>query len=95
MVTLQIRAQFAALDAPLVGDAVYMPGVVARMKDPEIDPFLTASTIQDDGPSFVIVVENWRNQHGLEPECALGLQASVVSWEGEEQVFRAGRPWWR
>jgi hypothetical protein len=58
---------------PLVGDVVYMLGVVARMKDPEIDPFLTASTIQDDGPSFVIVVENWRNQHGLEPECAFGL----------------------
>ena len=94
MVILQIRAQFAALDAPLVGDSVYMPGVVARMDAPEIDPFLTASSIEDGG-SFDIVVENWRNQHGLEPESALGLQASVVSWEGEKQVFRAGRPWWR
>ena len=94
MVVLQIRAQFAALDAPLVGDSVYMTGVVARMKAPEIDPFLTASSIGDD-ESFNIVVENWRNQHGLEPVCALGLQASVISWEGEKQVFRAGRPWWR
>ncbi|KAG0587660.1 hypothetical protein KC19_2G181400 [Ceratodon purpureus] len=92
--THQIRAQFAALDAPLVGDSVYMTGVVARMKAPEIDPFLTASSIGDD-ESFNIVVENWRNQHGLEPVCALGLQASVISWEGEKQVFRAGRPWWR
>jgi len=73
---------------------VYMPGVVARMKAPEIDPFLHESTIQDE-ESLESVIENWRDQHGLEPECALGLQASVISWEGEKQVFRAGRPWWR
>lgn len=92
---MQIRAQFAALNAPLVGDSVYMPGVVARMKTPEIDPFLTKSTDQAEEEGIESVIENWRDQHGLEPECALGLQASVVSWEGENQVFRAGRPWWR
>jgi len=92
--THQIRVQFAALDAPLVGDSVYMPGAVARRQAAEVDPFLNSSSLQD-AESLESVIENWRNQHGLEPECALGLQASVVSWEGEKQVFRAGRPWWR
>jgi len=71
-----------------------MPGVVARRQAAEVDPFLNSSSLQD-AESLESVIENWRDQHGLEPECALGLQASVVSWEGEKQVFRAGRPWWR
>lgn len=91
---LQIRVQFAALDAPLVGDSVYMPSVVARKKSPEVDPFRAESMIQDEG-SWNSAIENWRDLHGLEPVCGLGLQASVISWEGEKQVFKAGRPWWR
>uniref|UniRef100_A0A7I4DQ79 Pseudouridine synthase RsuA/RluA-like domain-containing protein n=1 Tax=Physcomitrium patens TaxID=3218 RepID=A0A7I4DQ79_PHYPA len=92
--THQIRVQFAALDAPLVGDSVYMPSVVARKKSPEVDPFRAESMIQDEG-SWNSAIENWRDLHGLEPVCGLGLQASVISWEGEKQVFKAGRPWWR
>ena len=92
-VHLQVRVQFAALGAPLVGDSVYMAAAVARMNDPHIDPFLEGTVVEED--KVDMVNEQWRAQHGLEPECAFGLQASVVSWEGESRIFKAGRPWWR
>jgi hypothetical protein len=70
-----------------------MAAAVARMNDPHIDPFLEGSVVEED--KVDMVHEQWRAQHGLEPECAFGLQASVVSWEGESRIFKAGRPWWR
>ena len=87
--------QFAALGAPLVGDSVYMAAAIARKNDPHIDPFLEGSIGEEDEEALDMVNEQWRAQHGLEPECAFGLQASVVSWEGESRIFKAGRPWWR
>ena len=94
-VHLQVRVQFAALGAPLVGDSVYMAAAIARKNDPHIDPFLEGSIGEEDKEALDMVNEQWRAQHGLEPECAFGLQASVVSWEGESRIFKAGRPWWR
>ncbi len=91
---LQIRAQFAALGAPLVGDSVYMPAAAARLRSPNLDPFLDRlrAANEDD---LELGEEIWKAQHGPEPERAVGLQASVLSWEGEPCIFRAGPPWWR
>ncbi|KAI9123373.1 hypothetical protein K1719_004673 [Acacia pycnantha] len=37
--THQIRAQFAACKAPLVGDSMYMPAALAEMANPGVNPF--------------------------------------------------------
>ncbi|KAL2613481.1 hypothetical protein R1flu_025173 [Riccia fluitans] len=100
--THQIRAQCAAMGAPLLGDSMYLPAAIARLKFPEVDPVLTAPFSEDES-SWIGnikdrrdggVMETWVSMHGREPE-ALGLQASQLSWDdGKIYKFKAGLPWW-
>ncbi|CAM6106761.1 unnamed protein product [Calypogeia fissa] len=101
--THQVRTQFAALNAPLVGDSMYIPATIARLKFPDVDPLLNAP-IMDNEESWVgnvkdrkdaVVMARWVAMHGKEPDCGLGLQASQISWEDDEiHTFQPGAPWW-
>jgi len=92
---MQIRAQFAACKAPLVGDTMYMPAAIAEMINPGLDPF---GKYKKDFPSESekeASVINWVAQHGKEPSVGIGLQACQISWDDDEHFYRAGSPWWR
>ncbi|KAK2447799.1 RNA pseudouridine synthase 6, chloroplastic [Trifolium repens] len=93
--THQIRAQFAACKAPLIGDSMYMPAAIAEMTNPGLNPFGKYKkdfTSESEEETDVI---NWIAQHGKEPSVAIGLQACQISWDDDEHFYRAGSPWWR
>lgn len=91
---LQIRAQFAAVCAPIVGDSMYTPSVIARMANPSVNPFdgKWKELLTNDQTA---AVEEWISQHGKEPSTAIGLQASHISWDDGRCSYEAGDPWWR
>lgn len=96
--THQVRAQFAALKSPLVGDSMYMPAVLSLLRSPEVYPFPTMLADIDDDSEVNIdesALENWVALHGMEPECAIGLQASQISWDDGACLYKAKDPWWR
>eukprot|EP00250_Pteridium_aquilinum_P010241 c19237_g1_i1 orf=375-1811(-) len=99
--THQVRAQFAALRAPIIGDSMYMPAILSSLKAPEVHPFPTTPVgIEVDGDKKVVNIEEkkleeWVALHGTEPECAIGLQASEISWDDGACSYNAGDPWWR
>ncbi|KAG6546097.1 hypothetical protein Mapa_012503 [Marchantia paleacea] len=100
--THQVRTQCAAMGAPLIGDSMYVPATIARLKFPDVDPCLDAPVIEDES-SWVGnikdrrdggLMETWVSMHGREP-CALGLQAYKLSWDdGKILKFKSGTPWW-
>ncbi|KAF7840649.1 RNA pseudouridine synthase 6, chloroplastic isoform X1 [Senna tora] len=93
--THQIRAQFAACKAPLVGDSMYMPVALAEMANPGLNPFgKHKKDFSNEGEKEMAVL-NWVAQHGKEPSVAIGLQASQISWDDGERFYTAGSPWWR
>lgn len=91
----QVRAQLAACGAPIVGDSMYMPAVIAEMVNPSINPlgrFKKQYTSEDDRRT---AIEHWIACHGKEPSIAIGLQACQISWDDGESFYEAGAPWWR
>lgn len=91
--THQVRAQFADIGAPLIGDSMYIPAVVAEMANPEINPLRQGKGQFKNDDDWEIALEDWIAQHGKEPSVAIGLQASQISWN--DVCYEAGAPWWR
>ncbi|CAO2842579.1 unnamed protein product [Amaranthus hypochondriacus] len=93
--THQIRAQLAACGAPIIGDSMYMPAVLAELNKPGVFPFgkfKSAYSCEDDKRA---AVDNWISLHGKEPSLAIGLQACQISWNDGKHIYEAGSPWWR
>lgn len=92
--THQIRAQLAAIGAPIIGDSMYMPAVMAERENPCLNPFgegiKTEFGNEDDRTK---AVGNWLSKYGKEPYVAIGLQASLISWF--DHVYYARTPWWK
>lgn len=95
--THQIRAQLAAIGAPIIGDSAYMTGAIAAMANPSINPYGRESLNYNSEEEKAAAVEAWVACHGKEPKSVIGLQASEISWdhEGEHHYYKAGVPWWR
>ncbi|CAI8590718.1 unnamed protein product [Vicia faba] len=93
--THQIRAQFAACKAPLIGDSMYMPAAIAEMINLGLNPFGKYKKDFTSESEKETDVTNWIAQHGKEPSAAIGLQACQISWDDDEHLYRAGLPWWR
>lgn len=92
---VQVRAQLAAIGAPIVGDSMYMPAALAEMANPGINPFGRGRKDYTSEDKRIAVTEAWIAQHGKEPNAAIGLQASHISWDDGECSYKAGVPWWR
>ncbi|XP_042434950.1 RNA pseudouridine synthase 6, chloroplastic-like [Zingiber officinale] len=93
--THQIRAQFAAIGGPIIGDSMYTPPVMARMANPSVDPFGGSCKEYESEDEKMAAIEEWIAQHGKEPNAAIGLQASHISWNNANCSYEAGDPWWR
>lgn len=93
--THQIRAQFAACRAPLIGDSMYMPAAIADISNPGLNPFGKYKKDFSGESEKETAVMNWISQHGKEPSVAIGLQACQISWDDDEHLYQAGSPWWR
>lgn len=93
--THQVRAQLAAIGAPIVGDSMYMPSTLATISNPCINPFgkQRKKFLSDDERKASLV--EWISCHGKEPNSAIGLQASQISWNDGNYSYEAGAPWWR
>ncbi|CAK8544659.1 unnamed protein product [Lathyrus sativus] len=93
--THQIRAQFAACKAPIIGDSMYMHAAIAEMSNPGLNPFgkYKRDFISESEKETAEI--NWITQHGKEPRVAIGLQACQISWDDDEHIYKAGLPWWR
>jgi hypothetical protein len=94
LILLQIRAQFAACKAPIIGDSMYMPATIAEMINPGLNPYGKYKKDFDSESEEETAVINWIAQHGKEPSVAIGLQACQISWDDDEHFYRAGSPWW-
>ncbi|ESW19737.1 hypothetical protein PHAVU_006G151200 [Phaseolus vulgaris] len=93
--THQIRAQFAACRAPLVGDSMYMPAAIGDMSNPGLNPFGKYKRDFSSESEKETAVVNWIAQHGKEPGVAIGLQACQISWDDDDHFYESGSPWWR
>ncbi|XP_057433808.1 RNA pseudouridine synthase 6, chloroplastic-like isoform X1 [Lotus japonicus] len=93
--THQIRAQFSACKAPLIGDSMYMPAAMAEISNPGLNPFGKYKKDFSIESEEEIAVINWIAQHGKEPSVVIGLQACQISWDDKEHFYQAGSPWWR
>ncbi|XP_058093222.1 RNA pseudouridine synthase 6, chloroplastic [Magnolia sinica] len=93
--THQVRAQLAACGAPIVGDSMYMPAVIAEMDNPKINPFGKSKSQFTDEDDRRRAIEEWIACHGKEPNVAIGLQACQISWDDGECIYEARSPWWR
>ncbi|KAF5199642.1 Rna pseudouridine synthase 6 protein, partial [Thalictrum thalictroides] len=92
---MQIRAQFAACGAPIVGDSMYIPAVMAERSNPGVNPFGEHGKLHATEEEKANAEKEWMAQHGKEPSVAIGLQAYQISWDEGEYIYEAGSPWWR
>jgi 23S rRNA-/tRNA-specific pseudouridylate synthase len=94
---LQIRAQLAAIGAPIIGDSAYMTAAMAAMANPSVNPFGRERLSYNSEEEKKGAIEAWIASHGKEPKSVIGLQASEISWdhEGEHHSYKARVPWWR
>ncbi|XP_072976476.1 RNA pseudouridine synthase 6, chloroplastic isoform X1 [Typha angustifolia] len=93
--THQVRAQLAAIGSPIVGDSMYMPAALAEMNNLGINPFGRERKNFTSDDERISATEAWISQHGKEPNTAIGLQASHISWHDGKCSYEAGVPWWR
>ncbi|KAJ0974741.1 hypothetical protein J5N97_016706 [Dioscorea zingiberensis] len=93
--THQVRAQLAAIGAPLIGDSMYMPAALAEKSNPRINPFGEYKKEYTSQEDKMAAVGEWIAQYGKEPSAAIGLQASRISWDDGKCFYEAGCPWWR
>ncbi|KAI3878786.1 hypothetical protein MKW92_020289 [Papaver armeniacum] len=93
--THQVRAQLAAIGAPIVGDSMYIPSVIAEAMHPGLNPFGEDGKHYESEDERTKAVEEWMAQHGKEPSIAIGLQACQISWDDGEHFYEARTPWWR
>ncbi|MQL73729.1 hypothetical protein Taro_006089 [Colocasia esculenta] len=91
---IRVRAQFAAIGAPIVGDSMYMPAAVSEMENPHINPFGKNKNYLNEDDRTNAAME-WIAKHGKEPSAAIGLQAFQISWDDGNFTYNAGPPWWR
>ncbi|KAK1260906.1 hypothetical protein QJS04_geneDACA018082 [Acorus gramineus] len=93
--THQIRAQLAASGAPIIGDSMYTPAVLAEMASRHINPYGKSRIQCLNEDDRLAAVEEWISRYGKEPSVAIGLQASQISWDNGACSYGAGDPWWR
>ncbi|KAJ0016908.1 hypothetical protein Pint_10916 [Pistacia integerrima] len=93
--THQVRAQLAACGAPIVGDSMYMPAVIAEISTPGLNPFGKCAKQYPTENDKEMAIMEWISRHGKEPSVAIGLQACQISWDDGEHCYEAGSPWWR
>lgn len=93
--THQIRAQFAAYGAPIIGDSMYIPPVLAERSNPGLNPYGENGKLYATEEEKADVVKEWMDQHGKEPSVAIGLQAFQISWDDGEHFYESRSPWWR
>ncbi|PWA87705.1 pseudouridine synthase family protein [Artemisia annua] len=84
---IQIRAQLADCGAPIVGDSMYMPAVIAELASPGVNPFGKYKKQFESDADREFASEEWAAKHGKEPSVAIGLQACQISWD---EAIRSG-----
>ncbi|KAL5972724.1 hypothetical protein ACLOJK_039529 [Asimina triloba] len=90
-----VRAQLAACGAPIVGDSMYMPAVLAEIANPNLNPFGNSKGLFIDTNDRTRAIQEWIACHGKEPAIAIGLQAHQISWDDGKCFYEAGAPWWK
>lgn len=74
---------------------MYMPAAIAEMAEPELNPFGKYKKQFNHEDDESIAISEWVLRHGKEPNIAIGLQASQISWDDRKHTYSAGSPWWR
>ena len=74
---------------------MYMPAAAAELANPAINPFGRWRGLHDGGVADDEAIKAWIATHGKEPNLAIGLKASHISWGDGEFSYEAGAPWWR
>ncbi|RWV82006.1 hypothetical protein GW17_00056533 [Ensete ventricosum] len=69
---------------------MYIPSVMAKMANPSINPFDRKWKEYATEDEKMAAIEQWIAEHGKEPNAAIGLQASHISWDDGNCSYEAG-----